>query len=437
MTEHGGSMKRHIKRAFSILIIFILCFSLAAAADEETSEKPKDWEQRLEMLRSVPYLTFSETETTAGDSGVVFHLPERTCPGYNFYSSPTANSAFLLDMAGKVRHRWDFPPALKEKANAKYAFLLSNGDVVVFRPGWEMIRIDWDSRVLWRKRIPAHHDVAQAPDGTFYVLFTEKRKYRDLRVNFCGIAHLTPEGEDIVRWSSFEHLADIQNALDTRSFLDTVLDSVKTGWAPEGHELDEVKAAMEPGRHHFDYFHMNTVDVLTPSDVEDIDPRFQHGNLLVCFRNVNQIAVLEKDTYRILWSWGEGELQWPHHPTMLQNGHILIFDNGVKRQHSRIVELDPTAGKIVWEYAPGSPKEFYSHGRGSSQRLPNGNTLICESDKGRAFEVDQAGEMLWEWENPIRKYARPEGVYRMIRYPAGFFEKLLHRTDQQIPAALE
>ncbi|MFC1683596.1 arylsulfotransferase family protein [Candidatus Zixiibacteriota bacterium] len=389
------------------------------------------------MLRSIPYLTFSEEKSAEGDSGVIFHLPERTYQGYNFYSSRTVSTAFLLDMAGKIRHRWNFPPALKARANAKYAFLLSNGDIMVIRPGRELIRLDWDSQVLWKKRIPAHHDVAQAPDGTFYVLFTEKEKYRDLRVNFCGIAHMTSEGEDIDRWVSFEHLAEIQDALDTRSFLDGILDSIEAGWTPEGHELDEIEAATEPGRYHYDYFHMNTVDILAPSDIEEIDPRFQRGNLLVCFRNVNQIAVLEKDTYRILWAWGEGELEWPHHPTLLENGHILIFDNGVKRQHSRIVELDPVSEKIVWEYAPGSPEEFYSYGRGSAQRLPNGNTLICESDRGRAFEVDQAGETVWVWRNPTREWARPEGVYRMIRYPADLVEKLLHRTEHQVPAAPE
>ena len=101
---------------------------------------------------------------------------------------------------------------------------------------------------------------------------------------------------------------------------------------------------------------------------------------MVCFRNVNQISVLEKDTYRILWSWGEDQLEWPHHSTMLENGHILIFDNGVRRQYSRVLELDPVVKAIVWEYVAEPREDFYSYTRGSAQRLPNGNTLISESD---------------------------------------------------------
>ncbi|HEX9698530.1 MAG TPA: hypothetical protein VGD06_03635 [Acidobacteriota bacterium] len=32
--------------------------------------------------------------------------------------------------------------------------------------------------------------------------------------------------------------------------------------------------------------------------------------------------------------------------------------------------------------------------------MPNGNTLITETDRGRAIEVDAAGEIVWELVNP-------------------------------------
>jgi hypothetical protein len=428
-------MRVFLKHKFPIITLcffthalIVLQITAIPFAAEEASEKPEDWDQRLEMLRSVPYLAFSKTEVAAHDTGVVWHIPEKTYPGYNFYNTLSSGIALLLDMDGRERHRWVFPPKLQDKSGEDSAFLLSNGDIMAIRPGPELIRINWNSQLLWRKRIAAHHDVAQAPDGTFYVLTNEKREHRGLRVNFCGIAHLTEEGEEIDRWSTFENLANLKEDLDSRSFLDTILDSVRAGWAPEGHELDEIKAAMKPGLHHYDYFHMNTVAVLSPSGIERVDDRFQRGNLLVCFRNVNQIAVLEKDTYRVLWAWGEGELQWPHHPTMLENGHILIFDNGVKRLHSRVVELDPVAEEIVWQYTADPPEQFFSHHRGSAQRLPNGNTLVCESDKGRVFEVDLAGEMMWVWRNPKTERARPEGVYRMIRHSGYLVESLLERA---------
>ena len=48
----------------------------------------------------------------------------------------------------------------------------------------------------------------------------------------------------------------------------------------------------------------------------------------------------------------------------------------------RVVELDPVSREIVWTYTGSPPDSFYSKWRGSNQRLPNGNTLICESEKG-------------------------------------------------------
>jgi len=177
--------------------------------------------------------------------------------------------------------------------------------------------------------------------------------------------------------------------------------------------------------HGYDYFHLNTITVLPATPLGERDRRFQEGNLLVCFRSVNQIAVLEKGTYHILWAWGQAELEWPHHPTLLPNGHILIFDNGVKRQRSRVLEMDPLTAEIVWQYAPPPPEVFYSYTRGSAQRLDNANTLICESDKGRAFEVTPQGEIVWIWLNPETVGDVRKTVYRMIRHPEAVIEALL------------
>jgi hypothetical protein len=100
---------------------------------------------------------------------------------------------------------------------------------------------------------------------------------------------------------------------------------------------------------------------------------------------------------------------------MVGDGNILIFDNGVEREYSRVLEVNPGTGKIEWEYVGDPPETFYSPTKGSAQRLPNGNTLICESDRGRAFEITREGEIVWEWWNPEFKNQGRAQVYRMIR----------------------
>jgi hypothetical protein len=406
------------------------------SAEETTPEDenlPEDWQQRLEMLRSVPYLSLSETEAEESDSSVTLYIPDKTYDGYNFYNSITFRVARLFDMEGREVHQWQLPPFGESKKDGiiDYSFMLPDGDLMNIRrnspqrPESVLMRIDWDSNVLWQKDIPVHHDVTQAPDGTFYTLYREIKEHRGLRVKFCGIVHLEDGGKELDRWSTHQHLDDIMSVLDTRSFLDTVLDSVARGWSPQGHELDAIEMAKGAHGYAYDYFHMNTVSLLPVNVLESRDDRFREGNLLVCFRNVNQIAVLERSTYRVLWAWGEGILERPHHPTLLDNGHILIFDNGVQRQYSRVVEMDPLSGTIVWEYQGTPPESFFSAGRGSSQRLPNGNTLVCNSDQGQAFEVTADGEMVWLWWNPFIKSRRREAVYRMIRYPVEMVESLL------------
>ena len=64
-----------------------------------------------------------------------------------------------------------------------------------------------------------------------------------------------------------------------------------------------------------------------------------------------------------------------------------------------------------------SPEKFFSALIGSNQRLPNGNTLITESDKGHVFEITREGKIVWEFYNPnINMEAKKrETIYRMTR----------------------
>jgi hypothetical protein len=413
------------------LVLFLLSISAVALADEQTSEKPEDWEKQLERLRAVPYVGVSETVADESGTGVLFYNPEKTHDGYNLYCTWSSGQAFLIDMEGQVVHKWTYKPqeedATKHGVMADHVIMLENGDVVVLRKWRELIRLNWDSELIWKREMEAHHDVAQAPDGSFYVVVREYRDFRDMQVRFALLVHLTADGEEIERWSTHDHLAQIKFVLNTRSFLDTVLDNALASHSGGGAQLDKLKDQVA-SHFRYDYFHMNTVNVLPANALGARDPRFKKGSLLVCFRNVNQIAVLERDTYRVLWAWGEGEIEGPHHPTMLQNGHILVFDNGLPpRQYSRVLELDPATESIVWEYRAEIPEDFYSQTRGSAQRLPNGNTLICESDKGRAFEVTEEGEIVWEWVNPVTIGGRVETLYRMERLPSTQVEELLSR----------
>jgi hypothetical protein len=88
------------------------------------------------------------------------------------------------------------------------------------------------------------------------------------------------------------------------------------------------------------------------------------------------------------------------------------------------------SNQIVWIYGAKSNLAFFSHIGSSSQRLPNGNTLICSDTSGHFFEITAAGDLVWEYINPVIKtdvlkilpdaYPMTNSVFRAYRYAADY-----------------
>jgi hypothetical protein len=123
---------------------------------------------------------------------------------------------------------------------------------------------------------------------------------------------------------------------------------------------------------------------------------------------------------------------------MVDDGNILIFDNGTYRGYSKAVEVDPETDEIVWEYEDGD--NFYSPFRSGVQRLPNGNTLICESDSGRIFEVTPEGEVVWDYWSPFLGQGEAHQgrhVYRATRYTEEQLKPIFESRTEKITAVAD
>jgi hypothetical protein len=134
--------------------------------------------------------------------------------------------------------------------------------------------------------------------------------------------------------------------------------------------------------------------------------------VLLSFREINTIAILDLESEAIVWA-ARGPWLRQHDPDLLANGNILLFDNqghvgpgGI----TRVIEFDPATGRVEWSYAGTARERFESEVRSSQERLANGNTLITESDGGRLFEITPAGEVVWNFVNPVRGGAGGELV---------------------------
>jgi hypothetical protein len=421
-----------LRLALAGVVLAVTIFLFTYQPEERRSPAESARDTRLDRLRSVPYTAVTAYEADSSQSGVRIYKTAMAYPGYNLYCSRTEPRVYLMDMEGNMVHTWSRPE--DDIWVWDHALMRPNGDVIVINKFRELLQLRWDSEIVWRREMDLHHDVAFLPDGSFYAIVRGAELHRDLIVQFPVIVHVSPEGQEIERWYAYRHLEEMKQAFDTRFFLDTILDSVLAS----GGKIEFTRPVpgrveantLKDGRILFDYFHLNTLTVLPPNPLGEQDPRFRAGNLLICFRNVNQVAVLDHETWETSWVWGEGDLQWPHHPTMVGGGNILVFDNGVLRGFSRVVEVDPLTDKIVWEYVADPPESFYTYEKGSAQRLPNGNTLICDGDNGRAFEVTRGGEIVWEWLNPAMKKGRRVQLYRITRLPAQMVEPLLQRTGE-------
>lgn len=122
-------------------------------------------------------------------------------------------------------------------------------------------------------------------------------------------------------------------------------------------------------------------------------------------RELNAIAVVDLDQTSLKWATRSSWIA-QHDPDLLENGHILLFDNlgnfEFPEGRSRVIEYDPKDNRIAWSYEGSADHPLDSDIRSSQQRLENGNTLITESSGGRLLEVAPDGSRVWEFINPVR-----------------------------------
>jgi hypothetical protein len=376
----------------------------------------------LDDLRALGYAEVSEERYDGAQSGVVHHLRRHTAPGHTAYTSRYECAVVLMDDIGRELKRWQRPDDL---AWSHFQFL-DQGDLIVI--GQErspdnlgaidehryLLRLSFEGEERWKVPINAHHDVELTPDGFLAVLsFRRKREPGPLPGGVEGVE---------LREDTIELLDLDGRRLDQRSLHDVLVSR------PDLFELQGVKPTEQGGVRFVDLIHSNSVEFLRQPSEAAPNPLFAPGHVLVSTRHQDAVVIFDWESGELVWAWGPGELLGPHDATLLGNGHLLIFDNGLGRGWSRVVELDPLTKEVVWEHRGSPPESFYSKSRGSSQRLENGNTLIAESDSARAFEVSAAGKLVWAWINPARnEEGQRVTIVRVKRFPETFFEPFLTR----------
>jgi len=333
---------------------------------------------------------------------------DRAFPGFTLFAPQSGGGiVYLIDLNGNVIHTWRMPyPPGNYGYLTDSGTLFYNGKVIedskrfISRQPWKggaVLEADWNGRILWEVRHPDHHhDGIRLRNGNVLLICLAQLPSNiaaKVRGGMSGteyngemygdyLVEMTTEGKIVWEWQSWEHLDP---------------------------ETDCIMAVQERRE---EWTHANGVAELP------------NGDIVVSFRVISTVIIIDRKTGKITWKLGAPPLSGQHAPTPLPNGNLLLFDNGPHRldhpmPFSRIIEVDLQTKQIVWKYQERRESDFFSPRISNAQRLPNGNTLICEGDFGRIFEVTADGELVWEFVNPFFGEG-PTGpnnrVFRAYRY---------------------
>ncbi len=348
-------------------------------------------------------------------TGLIALDPDASAGGYTLFAPLTGSGeVYLIDLFGRVVHRWDLP-----YRPGRHARILPNGNLAfngvlpgepALFPMWHkyrggvMAEVTPDGTVVREHRDPLqHHDAHHLGDGR--ILYTALEPLRGARA--AGVRGGVPGSEpDGTVW------ADTIKEVDPDGRL-------TWSWRAADH-LDRDSHVLHP---HYSREHWPLINSVSP---------LADGNILASLRSTSAVVVISRATGEILWRTAPGTVSQQHCPTELADGTILVFDNGVFRPDSdvpfsRVIEIERPGSTITWEYHDPARESFFAPFMGSAQRLPGGNTLITDSPAGRLFEVTRDGYLCWEYvvpyfggyrESEVRELfpAEPNAVFRAYRY---------------------
>ncbi len=409
----------------------------------------------MKHINIIPILILALIFPLSGNAqttvGVVTNTPEAV-DGYTLVTPMAIGTTFLINNCGEVVNSWesDFRPGLA-------SYLLEDGSLIrtaqfgtgLFTSGGNGGRIehfDWEGNLIWEfdysnTQVRQHHDIEVLPNGNVLVLAWElitpdEALAAGRNPTFIGdelwpdhVVEVDPtitSGNPIVwEWHSWDHL--VQDYDPTKPNYGVVSDH------PELINLNYIEGSPINA----DWMHCNGIDYNPELD-----------QIVISSRNFNEFWVIDHSTTTeeaashsggnsgkggdILYRWGnpyaygrgtldDKKLFSQHDANWIKPGYpgeggIMVFNNGPDRMYSTVEVVRPPIvdneyeiegnkpygpEESEWIYEAPDPFDFYSKNISGANRLPNGNTLICEGALGKLFEVDLAGNIVWEYINPL------------------------------------
>lgn len=426
------------------------------------------------------FACLSSAQRTIG----LFQNDSESFDGYTLFAGNSYTSTYLIDNCGRLVNEWpgDYRPGgvnyLLEDGHLYRAVRNPGGAFFGGGIGGQIEKLDWEGNMVWTYNYGTdsyhqHHDIEVLPNGNVLILAWELKTNQEaiaagrnpdgLQGNLWPeqIVEVEPVGSNggviVWEWHLWDHL--VQD-----------FDSQKDNYGEVAMHPELMDINFKGSINSFaqaDWIHANAIDY---------NP--QRDEIVLSSRHLSEFWVIDHSTTTaeaashnggnsgkggdILYRWGnpisykrgtaddkklfgQHDVHWI--PEGLPDaGKIMIFNNGLNRPGGNSASVDvlsppiDTDGNYIladneaygpenldWTYFPGSP-DFYSSTVSGAQRMPNGNTLICEGNEGYLFEIMSDGTKVWEYINPVGSVGpAPQellpsgnGVFRAYRYPADF-----------------
>ena len=375
--------------------------------------------------------------------------------GYTLFSPEYGTDTFLINKDGKIVHSWKSDYILGLGFH-----LLENGSLVrncltEINPAFPLNggtgrveMFDWNGTLIWEYELSndhkcLHHEIEVMPNGNILMLGWEiKSSYEAIAAgrnpllipagviwtNFVIEVEPTyPKGGNIVwEWHVWDHLVQEYDP------------GVNNYGIVKNHpELIDINFGIPLGL--VDWNHLNSLDyneefdqILISSHIQNeiwiidhnttIDEAAGHtggkygkgGDLLYRWGNPQAYQAGNENDQKF---FGQHDAQWIE-TGCPGKGNILVFNNGLTRLDSFYSSVDEIVPPVdsegnyylengsaygpkepTWSYTAEEPTDFFTPITGSTQRLPNGNTLICDASNGVFFEVTLNKELVWKYIN--------------------------------------
>lgn len=389
-----------------------------------------DEEKKEEEITDINDLE-NPTSVIENDLGIAEFFDEaKVDNNYVLVNDATSNSAYLMDK--RSNKLFDFE--LNDKRIGNDVQLLPDGRLLAMLEADDpVIKIGGfggviqllanDGSVQWNYEYSsedyiAHHDAELLPNGNVIFQIWERKKAEEaldagysLEVDVFpdGIMEVNPENnETIWEWYAWDHL--IQDHDDAKSNFGVIADNPQL--ININYITDEKGDIMHANGLSYDanndviYLSANffsevwVIDHSTTTEEAASHSGGNHGkggDLIYRFGNPqaynNQVGMVRFDHN--------------HYPNLLSGedeGKMLIFSNGFNAGKSIVYELELPSSFELQPNADNEPKVLWSFTNDSlfspkvsgAVKLPNGNRLITEGDRG-FWEVTEEGKVVWRF----------------------------------------